>query len=412
MMHVFRARQLLYGMSAVLALLASGCGISSQPASRASLPAPLAVRSGAFRLVWEPQAGLSPWLSAIAHAHHKIVANWYLLTDPSLIAALRSAAARGVVVHVLIDGQPYHDASAVFAAQKAFAGSRVVLRQAPRRFTGRYHFDHAKYLVIDPGTLQAVALLGSPNGTASAFDGINAEDAIHTRSLAVTDALYAVFQADWTGHPVGASPRRTLVLSPGAQPALVPLLTASGPVAVTAEELGSAPALYQALDSHHAQARVLVPASLSASEQTRAAALIQAGVHVRMLSRPYVHAKLIVTGHDVFVGSQNFSTVSLSNNREVGIILPQGALRQQALAWFNALWAKAVPWSPHSRSTGTRWPYLPSGDSPTQVRQLWGTPPRITSQLVRGHSATLWHYQGGTVVFVHQRVATVWRVRS
>ena len=85
-----------------------------------------------------------------------------------------------MTVDIIVDGHPYNDSSALSQSETAFAGTKVDLRTAPSRFEGSYSFDHAKYLVVDPGLSDQVAILGSPNGTASAFDGYNAEDAIQT----------------------------------------------------------------------------------------------------------------------------------------------------------------------------------------------------------------------------------------
>ncbi|HEV7236131.1 MAG TPA: phospholipase D-like domain-containing protein, partial [Ktedonobacteraceae bacterium] len=54
----------------------------------------------------------------------------------------------------------------------------------------------------------------------------------------------------------------------------------------------------------------------------------QGGVQVREDSRLYIHAKIIVVdGQKAFVGSENISTQSLDQNRELGIIVAdQGVL--------------------------------------------------------------------------------------
>ena len=414
-----------------LAILLSGCGTVSTPTAVAPTTsssvvtrttsgppvaretrnpgAPEAQHAPTRRFLAEPQAGITPWLAAIQEAQHRIDINEYLLTDPMLMDALRQAAQRGVAVEVLIAGQPYRDASAVSTTESTFSGSGVQLKTAPARFEGAYAYDHAKYLVVDPGTPHALALLGSPNGTVSAFGGDNLEDAVQVRGGAIPSALATVFHADWTGQPAGPAPRQVLVLSPGSKNALVALLRTPGPIAVTAEELGDAPALYQALVQHGSQARVLVPASLSGSERARAAALVHAGVQVHTLATPYVHAKLIVTATGTFVGSQNFSVVSLQDNREVGVVLASLAIRQQALAWFNAAWGKSTAWGAAVSSTHKTWPYLPLHDSFTAVRALWGSPTSIRHSTYHGTPQVVWVYPRGQVDFEHGHVVAVQR---
>jgi len=168
-------------------------------------------------------------MQAIDGARHVIELNEYLLTSPEVLGALRDAAARGVAVYVIIDGHPYDDAAAPRIATTALAGSGVLVREAPRRFEGAYAFDHAKYLVVDPGSARERAILGSQNATTAAFGNDQAEDAIETSSPSIVTALAAIFRADWRGVPVGPGPRAVLVVSPGSQPAIASLLSTPGP---------------------------------------------------------------------------------------------------------------------------------------------------------------------------------------
>ena len=56
--------------------------------------------------------------------------------------------------------------------------------------------------------------------------------------------------------------------------------------------------------------------------QTKAVADLKAhGVKLVTLAKPYVHAKsLVADGARAYVGSENFTQNSLTNNRELGII--------------------------------------------------------------------------------------------
>jgi|GEM_PF-1300063 len=399
--------------------------------------------AGATQLLTEPQAGIAPWSEAIADARATIDLNVYLLTSAQIINGLRAAAARGVRVDVILAGNPYHDQSAPRATMQAFAGSGVRLRLAPSRFEHDYSFDHAKYLIVDGGLLDQVAILGSANGTASAFDGSNLEDAIETTAPRTVRALTEVFDADWTSRQVGAGPRAQLVLSPGSGPTIVSLLDQQGPVAVMAEELGDAPSCYRALEAHGSNARLLVPGDPSSEARRYASELVRAGVQVRMLTHPYVHAKLIVSAAAVFVGSQNLSEVSLNDNREVGLITASVSLHNQALAWFNALWTQALPWhvsttqtslhssstlaptsapTPSTPSTGgqatvaqpspsaaTSYPYLVDGLTEAQVAKRWGPPTGVSSATYFGQPEVVWIYPLGKVYFEGGVVSYVWR---
>ncbi|WP_298445614.1 phospholipase D-like domain-containing protein [Ferrimicrobium sp.] len=391
--------------------------------------------TGVLTFVTEPQAGAAPWLNAISDAHSVIDANEYLLTDYQIIAALRAAASRGVQVDVIVDGRPYDDATAPSIAVSGLKGSGVHLKMAPSRFEGQYAFDHAKYLIVDPGRPDQVAIFGSPNATEGAFDGENIEDALETTNAVTIAALTAVFHADWTGTVAGASPRAALVLSPGSGSVIAALLAQTGTVAVMAEELGDAPACYAALIAHGSGARVLIPADPSWEATSYANELVRAGVQVRVLESPYVHAKLIVTPGATFVGSENLSVVSFDDNREVGMITANPTVRVEALAWFDSFWNNAVAWSVSGGATPTptspaptpttptptpapsggnvqdSYPYLNYGDTKAEVIQLWGSPTSTTSASYDGYPEVVWIYPVGRVYFEDGAVSYVQRTQ-
>lgn len=72
--------------------------------------------------------------------------------------------------------------------------------------------------------------------------------------------------------------------------------------------------------------RILVPPSADPDQLDQIDKLIAAGVEVRTLNSPTLHAKMIlVDDAQVFVGSQNMSANSIEHNREVGLILTEAA---------------------------------------------------------------------------------------
>ena len=300
----------------------------------------------AWTWISEPQAGFRPWQQALQQATTGVDVNTYLLTDRTYAEALIHLADRGIPVRIIMAANPYEDAAAVTTERQLFRATPVHWRWAPARFDRPYATDHAKYLLVNPGHRNALAIIGSPNGTDSAFGGWNAEDAIETTNRATTTALAATFQADWTNHPAGEFPRRALMLSPGAAPALLALLKTHGPVAVATEEVGDVPTLWQALAVHHHNARLLIPTSAadSAAAQSRLGQLERAGVQVRTLQTPYLHAKALITATKTWIGSQNWSAPSMSGNREVGLALANAPIHRQALQWFDRLWQSARPW--------------------------------------------------------------------
>ena len=272
----------------------------------------------------EPHAGTGPIIAFIQQARGTLDINAYLATDRRVIQAITQDVRRGIRVRILIDRRPYGGRPRGEIARLRATGARV--RSAPARFTGhgagnaqRYAFDHAKYMVSG-----GRAEIGTANLTWSAFHK-NREYLDIIRQPAITHALRTVFAADWYNRPAGNAPRQSLVLSPGATPALVAVIRQPGAVCIESEELGKDRAILNALRTKGAQARILLPATLSRYDRRIVQELTTTGVRVRTLATPYLHAKLITGSHEAFLGSENFTWTSLNRNREVGIVLSNPA---------------------------------------------------------------------------------------
>ena len=394
--------------------LLSGCGPEALSRSLSpesgkvspGSPVPPAV-SSVVHVITEPQAGVSLWLQLMAQARTGIEINAYLIDDPAILAALRQAGARGVPITVLLAPNPYHATSWVPSEEAALrALPDCAVKTAPARFGRSWAYDHAKYIVVNPGTSQVTALIGSPNFTKSAFDGSNLEAAVQVTGAAA-QAAASVFHADWTRQPAGSGPRRALVLSPGSQPVLTTLLEQPGPIAIMAEELGDDPSLWHTLAQDGARVRLLLAAPESATTRHAAHILQAAGVQIRTLSHPYVHAKVIITTQNVFIGSENLSWVSLAHNREMGLIV-SGAARTSMIPWFNHYWHQAGTRSPASVSSpASHRPWLAAGLSMARVRALWGSPHTTYPTTYHGQAEIAWAYAHHTVYFVQGRLSAV-----
>jgi len=174
-------------------------------------------------LIIEPEAGADRYLKLIGGAKKQIDVNSYLLTDRAVVGALTQATARKVTVRILIAGNPYDAHQAVAQEQAEFAGTQVQMKLAAARFEGQT-FDHAKYLVADPGTPAGAGILGSSNLTASGLGAGNREFDVATTDPATVAAMATVFTADWTGTAAGSGSRAQLILSSGAEGALLNLI--------------------------------------------------------------------------------------------------------------------------------------------------------------------------------------------
>jgi DNA/RNA endonuclease YhcR with UshA esterase domain/HKD family nuclease len=324
-----RDRKRAMSLAAVLAMAigmlvvpaASGLAqTASRPATRSSAGGPgfpTVQATSDTHLLVEPSAGPTPIVDAIEGAKHSIDLEMYLITDHRVEQALIAAAARGVKVRVILDRTPEGLVSDAVTADQLLAQNGVDVHYAPSRFT----FDHSKAMVID----NRLAFIGSANDT---YDGLdhNREYVVETNSPAVVDTLLDVFSADWNGRPVGAAPRSTLILSPHSQHDFVALIDHARRDLLIEEEESPDPALKAALAAAAKRGVdvTLVEAATSSNVSGVGAyelsQLSQSGVHVVIVRHPYIHAKLIISDRDVFIGSENMSFTSLEDNREIGVI--------------------------------------------------------------------------------------------
>ncbi len=264
----------------------------------------------------EPDSGYGFLDAAIVAAHHSIDLSMYELSDSTIEHDLIARADAGVDVRVLLNADYYgttHNATA-FALLHA---SKVHVEWAPSN-----QIFHAKYAVIDA----RVAYIGT--GNLETIDYSSTRDFwVEDTRAADVKAMSSTFDADFA-HVATTYQSGGLVWSPGSTSALVGLIdSAKHSLLVENEEMDSS-TVESALRSA-AQRGVSVKVVMTESSSWTAAleTLASSGVHVRVLrsSQVYIHAKVICAdcvggAGTVFVGSENFSTSSLSYNRELGVI--------------------------------------------------------------------------------------------
>lgn len=288
-----------------------------------------------------PQSGAAPVIRFLADARVTLGINVYYLASKPVLQAITADVRRGVKTYVIVDGKPYGMSQGRVARELAhLRATGAHVQVAPKRFEGRYRFDHAKYAVS-----HGEVLIGSANWDWSAFH--HDRDYIdNSASPALVAALERIFRADWYDKPAGARGRGgapALVVSPGAEPTLARVIDQPGQVDIETEELGDDPAIIRAIEAKGADARIIFPMTLSRSDRDRVAQLQRHGVQVGFMPKHpvYLHAKMIVGPQAGFIGSQNFSQSSLNANREIGVILYSGRDRAALRRQFATDWRKS-----------------------------------------------------------------------
>ena len=304
------------------------------------------VGSGAqgVRVFVEPEAGDSAITGAISGATKSVWLEIYLLTDRNVISALQDAAQRGIDVRVMLEPHPVGGGGSPQStlAELSAAGAKTETTDPA------FPLTHEKGMIIDSKT----AFIMTTNFTRSALGGSSGSSGTTNREYDIVDtipqdvqAVSAIFQADWNR----TSPHindPNLVVSPfNSRNDFIALLnSARHTLIVEAEEMqdsGIEQALINAA-KHGVSVEVILPSPGGSSGDSNSQGIDvikSGGVQVREDTRLYMHAKIIVVdGRKAFVGSENISTQSLDQNRELGILVSDSGVLNTLQQTFQQDW--------------------------------------------------------------------------
>lgn len=269
--------------------------------------------------------------------------NMYSFTTTSIAGELVDAAQRGVPVRVILDASQLTELASMRSIRQQLENGGVEVKPSSSAFPNA----HAKYMVI--GGAAGEALIMSSNFTLAGFRDQRNYGVIDRERQDVAD-LAAIFEADWDGQAVELECSR-LVVSP--RDARLRVLTMISNATKTLDlELYyiTDSAIRQAIIAAHntnVAVRVLLNDSDDFDEPDNEAianTLTAAGIDVRVLNSPVVHAKLIIADGVALIGSHNMSSTSLQDNREVGLMVREGDGPAIALEQFEDDWAAARVW--------------------------------------------------------------------
>jgi phosphatidylserine/phosphatidylglycerophosphate/cardiolipin synthase-like enzyme len=273
------------------------------------------------RIIVEPSDDGAMLNAAIDAATTSVHMTMYLLTDQDVIDALVRAHGRGLDVRVILQRSFPTGGTTNDDAFMELATAGIGVHWAPSRFA----LTHEKCVVIDGDEAWIMTM-----NLATTSASTNREYlAVDHEPVDVHDAD-AIFEADYADvdYPSYAGP---LLLAPvNAQGRLLDLIrNARHSIDVEDEELsdtGIVNALVGAV-GRGVTVRVLIDAgSLTSAQQGAVTNLMNAGIPVRSLGTPDIHAKAMVVDNAIaYVGSINFTTASITHNRELGIVTDDGA---------------------------------------------------------------------------------------
>ena len=273
-------------------------------------------------LVTEPGQGLSQIYDLINSAAKTIDMTMYELTDTTAENLLVQAASNGVTVRVILDqdNEKAHNQ----AAYTLLSTHGVQVHWANKAYT----YTHQKTITVD-GVTSAVMTLN----LTSQYYSTGRDFAVIENDPKDVAAIEAVFNADFANKKVTPGVGDDLVWSPtNSQSSLLALINgASVSLNVENEEMNDTAIASALVKAAKRGVNVQVTMTANSSYATELNQLKAAGANIATYaaSAPlYIHAKVIVADFGTskakaFVGSENFSSTSLTKNRELGMMITE-----------------------------------------------------------------------------------------
>ena len=338
------------GIGVVLLALA-GCKVQVQSASAggtsdasgAAVTGATSI-SHAGSLTIEPSGGFSPVYSLISRARHSINVTMYEFSDTAAEHDLGAAAQRGVQVRVILDRK---EKSVNSDAYSYFRSHGVKVTWSSSDYT----YTHQKTVTADGSE----AIIMTANLT-SKYYATSRDFLVADTNRADIAAITTVFDADFAKHSVRPGDGSDLVWSPtDSQDQLIGLINgARKSLRIYSEEMGDTTVEKALIAAAKRGVDVQVVGENQSGEYDKAfAKLARGGVRVSYYSSStgfYIHGKVIeadygTSGAKVFVGSENFSSTSLNQNRELGLITSNHAVMSAIASTFAADFGNGKHWS-------------------------------------------------------------------
>jgi cardiolipin synthase len=300
----------------------------------------------AHTLIVQPDDGRTVIVNALNAANTSIDLTIYEITDSQILSALETANARQVTVRVMYNWYSFPadmQQREITPAIQLLTKAGIQCRQAPRAF----EVTHEKAFVIDGTT----SIIMSFNLTSDYFGTTRDFGIVTTVGPEVTE-ISNVFEADWNDTPV--TPKNlSLAWSPiNARTKLMALISgATKTLDIYGEEVDDPGTLGAMVAAAKRGVKVrFIAAVLSGQGHVNGNArgityLQRGGVSAVCKSFLYIHAKMLLADYgtpnaQAYIGSENFSCVSLNDNRECGIIVSEPAILNRLQSTYASDWVQ------------------------------------------------------------------------
>jgi phosphatidylserine/phosphatidylglycerophosphate/cardiolipin synthase-like enzyme len=283
-----------------------------------------------------PDEKEGPLLKEIEKAQKSINLEMYLLSNKKIIQALKDAKKRGVEIKIILEKNPYNLEWFNKKIFKEFKESGIQIKWGNPEFS----LTHSKFMIID----DQVVIIMTCNFTYSGFNKSRDFGLINFDSKDVKE-IKKLFEADWQNKSFTSS-RQNLVISPtNSRSKLENIIkNAKSEILVMAEIMGDQEIQKFLSKAQERGVRIkILLADIKDSEINRETEQYfqTHNIQIKYLKKPFLHAKIIIVDNKIlYLGSINFSSPSLDENRELGILLVNKNLIQQVRKVFEKDWGE------------------------------------------------------------------------
>lgn len=285
----------------------------------------------------QPDSGRSAIEEAIKNARFEILMEIYLLSDREIIDAIESAHDRGVAVNIIIECHPFGGGNINKKTIDELNKKRINNKCASKNFA----LTHEKAVVVDA----SLAFIMTQNLTNSSFEK-NREYDVRDADKKDVDEIRNIFLDDWKESSFIPT-LNSIIESPNNSRAAITNLINSASQEIDIEmEIIDDTQIVGLLSkrAHEIKVNVILPTIKQINANKKSIdSLRNAGANVRVITDPYMHAKMIlVDERRAYVGSINLTSASIDENRELGIILSQQDVTDKLQMTFFEDWSKAI----------------------------------------------------------------------
>ncbi|HMH14518.1 MAG TPA: phospholipase D-like domain-containing protein [Edaphobacter sp.] len=294
-------------------------------------------------LIIEPDQGLAPIYNLLNSAKSTIDMTMYELVDTQCQQILTQQAAKGVVVRVILDQALEKTSNTPVYTYLNANGVKAVWANPI------FQASHQKTITIDGKTTAVMSL-----NLTSRYYSTSRDLAIIETNPNDIAAIEKTFNADFTSSSITPPNGDDLIWSPtNSLTSLLAMINASkSTLEVENEEMGDAQIVAALESAAKRGVQVEVAMTNGGNYATEFNALKAAGVKLSTYTPTaplYIHAKMILvdngqSGQQAFVGSENFSNPSLTENRELGLSLTDPAILQSLNTTFASDFKGGTPW--------------------------------------------------------------------